>query len=60
MDAIFPEIKTPWRYPNAGCMCGQAKACHDFLLKLMQDFPEGGNDQKDQALRNAGVSNAGG
>lgn len=46
MDAIYPDPGTPWRYPNAGGMCGRANDCLRFLTDLLRDFPEGGNDQE--------------
>eukprot|EP00927_Polykrikos_kofoidii_P051601 TRINITY_DN45397_c0_g1_i1.p1 TRINITY_DN45397_c0_g1~~TRINITY_DN45397_c0_g1_i1.p1 ORF type:complete len:405 (-),score=56.00 TRINITY_DN45397_c0_g1_i1:21-1235(-) len=45
LDAIYPEIDTPWKYPNAGCMCGPAAECLTWIQELLQDLPEEGNDQ---------------
>lgn len=51
IDVVTPDLQTPWRYPNAGAVCGRAAA----VLRLMKDllagpsdgqpFPEDGNDQ---------------
>mmetsp|Transcript_21167 Transcript_21167/g.46679 ORF Transcript_21167/g.46679 Transcript_21167/m.46679 type:complete len:411 (-) Transcript_21167:86-1318(-) len=50
IDAVFPDLETPWKYPNAGCMCGRAEPVLRLLEDLLagpedQVFPEDGNDQ---------------
>jgi len=50
IDDVYGDPQTPWKYPNAGAMCGRALE----VLQLVQDllggsgdvpFPEDGNDQ---------------
>jgi len=50
VDAIYPDPKTPWRYPNAGAMCGVAENVFGLMGDLLRgsqgvEFPEDGNDQ---------------
>jgi len=59
LDAIYPDIATPWRYPNAGAMCGRAQDVLRFLQDLLQDLPEDGDDQKRLHLHLLAVAEAG-
>lgn len=50
IDELFPEVQTPWRYPNAGAMCGRAAEVLQLTEDLLSSadgtsFPEDGNDQ---------------
>jgi len=50
IDAVTPDLGTPWRYPNAGCMAGRAEAVLTLVQDLLEGpggvaFPEDGNDQ---------------
>lgn len=46
IDAIYPDLGTPWRYPNAGCVAGRAEHVLAFTQELLAHFPDGGNDQE--------------
>jgi len=46
VEQMYPEIRTPWRYPNSGCIAGSARAVASLLHGLVQgDFREDGDDQ---------------
>lgn len=52
IDNLYVDVETPWRYPNAGCMCGRAEPVLKLLEELLaglggdrDEFPEGYNDQ---------------
>jgi len=53
IDAVTPDLLTPWRYPNAGAMCGRASGLLDFVKDLLagsrasgsEGFAQEGNDQ---------------
>lgn len=53
IDVVTPDMKTPWRYPNAGAMCGRAAGMLQLIEDLLagsrtsdsEPFPEDGNDQ---------------
>lgn len=50
IDGVYPDPQTPWRYPNAGCMCGRAEPVLQLIRDLLagsgaEGFPEDGNDQ---------------
>merc|ERR1719203_2480719 len=36
IDAVTPDMQTPWRYPNAGAMCGSAISVLELLKDLLQ------------------------
>jgi len=45
VDAVYSDVRTPWRYPNAGAMCGRAEPVLQLFQDLLAGFPEDGNDQ---------------
>ena len=52
MERHFPEVGTPWKYPNSGCMVGTAAAMRSFIHGLVHGT-DGGvyTDQDDDQLR---------
>ncbi|CAJ1326807.1 unnamed protein product [Effrenium voratum] len=52
MERYFPGIRTPWRYPNSGCITGTGAAVTAFMHGLVHGT-EGGSysDQDDDQLR---------
>eukprot|EP00435_Cladocopium_sp_Y103_P049211 s158_g14.t1 len=52
MERYFPDISTPWRYPNSGCITGTAAAVTAFMHGLVHGT-EGGSygEQDDDQLR---------
>lgn len=52
IDAVYEDPQTPWKYPNAGAMCGRAQRVLELIDDLLagsptdgEPFPEDGNDQ---------------
>lgn len=41
MEALYPEVQTPWRYPNSGGLVATADAMVDLLHGLIHDTQEG-------------------
>lgn len=52
MERLFPEIQTPWRYPNSGGFAGTAEALRAFMHCLVHGT-EGGtfSESDDDQLR---------
>ncbi|CAE7830638.1 PLOD3 [Symbiodinium necroappetens] len=52
MERHFPDIQTPWKYPNSGCMVGTAAAMRAFIHGLVHGTDGGSyTDQDDDQLR---------
>ena len=52
MERHFPDIRTPWKYPNSGCMVGTAAAMRAFIHGLVHGTDGGSyTDQDDDQLR---------
>ena len=52
MERHFPDIQTPWKYPNSGCMVGTAAAMRAFVHGLVHGTDGGSyTDQDDDQLR---------
>ncbi|CAK9029321.1 unnamed protein product [Durusdinium trenchii] len=47
MERYFPDIATPWRYPNSGCICGSAAAVTAFIHGLVHGTEGGTYSEKD-------------
>lgn len=50
IDQLYEDPGTPWRYPNAGCMCGRAMSVLQLLEELLAGhdqatFPKDYDDQ---------------
>eukprot|EP00434_Breviolum_minutum_P019692 symbB.v1.2.017371.t1/scaffold1352.1/size234417/20 len=47
MERYFPDISTPWRYPNSGCIAGTAAAVTAFIHGLVHGTEGGSYGHKD-------------
>ncbi|CAE8617394.1 unnamed protein product [Polarella glacialis] len=47
MERLFPDIRTPWRYPNSGGIAGTAAALRAFLHSLVHGSEGGGFTEAD-------------
>merc|ERR1712072_864501 len=41
MEALYPDARTPWRYPNSGGIVGSAEAMGALLHGLVHDLEDG-------------------